>query len=207
MRIASEDFKPLDIKTEWKSVAQEIDLVFSLHCKQLFPPEFVKRVKCINIHPGLNPHNRGWFPQVFSILNKEPVGATIHEIDELIDHGPIIDQEPVELFSWDTSLTAYNRVLEAELRLLRKNLKKILSGDYSVRMPHIEGNVNSKKDFERLCKLDLKEKGTFADFLDRLRALSHGDYQNAYFIDSNGRKVFVKLVLQPDNAELGNVKR
>jgi len=40
-------------------IIKNYDLVFSIHCKQFFPNELVKNVKCINIHPGYNPINRG----------------------------------------------------------------------------------------------------------------------------------------------------
>ena len=43
----------------------------SAHCKQIFPAKLVENVRCYNIHPGYNPYNRGWFPQVFSIINKK----------------------------------------------------------------------------------------------------------------------------------------
>jgi len=192
------DFAALCVKSEWQRVVAEFELVFSLHCKQLFPAALVRAVRCINVHPGLNPHNRGWFPQVFSILNKLPLGATIHEMDEQLDHGPVIDQEEVPVHSWDTSLSAYNRVMEAELRLIRKNLNTIIRGDYVARPPAGEGNVNLQADFRRLCELDPGERATLGALMDRLRALTHGDHRNAYFVDGTGRKVFVRVDLQPE---------
>ena len=117
-----ENIQPIRIKNELEYLYNNIDLVISLHCKQLFPKELVKKVRCINIHPGLNPFNRGWFPQVFSIINKKPIGATIHIIDEKLDHGPVIVQKAVKLSSYDTSLTLYNKVLKAEIELIKENL-------------------------------------------------------------------------------------
>jgi methionyl-tRNA formyltransferase len=66
-------------------IIEKYQLVFSLHCKQIFPSELISNVKCINVHPGYNPLNRGWYPQVFSIIYDLPIGATIHEIDEVVD--------------------------------------------------------------------------------------------------------------------------
>ncbi|MEK7257949.1 MAG: methionyl-tRNA formyltransferase, partial [Bacteroidota bacterium] len=74
-KYADSDFSPINVKSEWQNIACNYDLVISLHCKQLFPPDLVKGVRCVNVHPGLNPHNRGWFPQVFSILNGLPCGT------------------------------------------------------------------------------------------------------------------------------------
>lgn len=117
----------------WYSLSKTYDLIISLHCYQRFPSFLVQKVECINIHPGLNPYNRGWYPHVFSIVNKLPLGATIHEIDEDIDHGAIIAQHEVSLYSWDTSLTAYDRVVEAELSLIKENLIRLVWGDMNLR--------------------------------------------------------------------------
>lgn len=190
------EFQSMNIKEEIEMITETYDLVISLHSKQLFPQNLVAVVKCINIHPGFNPFNRGWYPQVFSILNKLPLGATIHEMDDQIDHGPIIVQEEVPVFSWDTSLTAYERVIEAELRLIEENIVKIVSGAYETENPAEEGSLNSKKEFALLCKIDLNETATFGSFIDRLRALSHGDFRNAYFVDEEGRKIYLTLSLE-----------
>src|ERR1043165_3346946 len=119
---------PLNIKEHWRQL--DHDLILSLHCKQLFPAGLVKKIRCINVHPGFNPYNRGWFPQVFSILNKKKAGATIHEIDEELDHGAIIAQKEVKIESWDTSLMAYEKIQGAEIELLKENLETILFHSY-----------------------------------------------------------------------------
>ena len=51
----------------------------------MFPVDMVRNYRCINVHPGLNPYNRGWFPQTFSLVNHFPVGVTIHEMDAHLD--------------------------------------------------------------------------------------------------------------------------
>ncbi|MCB1121739.1 MAG: dTDP-4-amino-4,6-dideoxyglucose formyltransferase [Verrucomicrobiae bacterium] len=200
----SPDFFPLNVKTDSNQIVDTYNLVISLHCKQLFPPELVNRVRCVNVHPGYNPHNRGWYPQVFSIINKLPLGATIHEIDVELDHGPIIDQLEVPVYSWDTSLSAYERVLEAELHLLRKQLKEIVQGTYDSHQLQEEGNINFKKDFSNLCHLNLKEKTTVGGLIDRLRATSHGDFRNSYFLDENGHRVYVRVILEKEDSDATN---
>lgn len=188
---------PLNVKQDWQSLVGHYSLIISAHCKQLFPAGLVEQVRCVNVHPGLNPYNRGWFPQVFSIINKLPLGATIHEIDAELDHGPIIVQKQVPLHEYDTSLTAYNRVLAAELELLDSHLEAIISGHYTIAKPAEVGNLNLKKDFNKLLAIDSSEPLTFGQAIDRLRALTHGNYQNAYFFDKEGNKIFVNLTLTP----------
>lgn len=190
--------RTLNVRQEASWILATMDLVFSVHCKQLFPEELVRAVRCINIHPGFNPYNRGWYPQVFSILNGLPAGATIHVMDADLDHGPIIAQSAVALEPWDTSETAYGRILAAELDLLDQHLEAILVGTCRTEQPRSEGNLNSKEDFRKLCELDLTETLTLGQAIDRLRALTHGDYPNAYFrVPGTRRKCYVKITLDP----------
>lgn len=187
----------LNVKNNWEQL--HYNLIFSLHCKQLFPDGLVKKIKCINLHPGFNPYNRGWFPQVFSILNGLKAGATIHEIDEHLDHGAIIAQRQVTIEKYDTSLSAYLKIQDAEVELLKEHLHSILTNQYATQQPAEEGNVNLKKDFNALCHLDLGKTVTMEEAIDYLRAMTHGEYKNAFFIDKNtGKKVFVSINLEEE---------
>ncbi|SCM83629.1 conserved hypothetical protein [uncultured Sporomusa sp.] len=210
-KIASSPFSNImlgSLKVEKINIIDNLDylinnfnLIISAHCKQIFPSELIEKVKCINIHPGLNPFNRGWYPQVFSIINKLPVGATIHEMDDEIDHGHIIIQKEVQCHSYDTSETVYNRVLEMELILFEQVIEKILNNKYDITTPVSDGNINLKSDFNEICNIDLKKDYTGQEFIDLLRALTHGNYNNAYFYDEDGNKIFVKISLQKENYE------
>jgi methionyl-tRNA formyltransferase len=111
------DCFPLSVHKDLEQILRDYTKVLSIHSKQVFPAKLVNTLPCINLHPGLNPYNRGWSPQVFSILNKLPLGATLHEMVEKVDAGPIIDQIEVKVESWDTSETAYAKVIAAECQL------------------------------------------------------------------------------------------
>jgi dTDP-4-amino-4,6-dideoxyglucose formyltransferase len=190
----------LNVMEQIQDIITKYNLVLSIHCKQLFPAELVNTVRCVNVHPGLNPYNRGWFPQVFSIINGLKAGVTIHEMDDKLDHGPIIIQKEYTIESWDTSASAYAKIMKIEQDLILDNFSAIREGNYRTITPHIEGNINYMKDFNQLRCLDLEEKGKFRDFLNRLRALTHDDFRNAYFVDTSGRKVFVRVILEPENS-------
>ncbi|PMM56287.1 hypothetical protein BCT51_22975 [Vibrio lentus] len=185
----------IDVKNE-KNIdilVNSFDLIISAHCKQIFPELLVRKVRCINIHPGFNPYNRGWYPQVFSIINKLPIGCTVHIMDSDIDHGEIIYQSQVEVDIDDTSLDVYKKVLNEEKRIIKDNIISIILGGYSLLKPHVEGNYNGIKDFNDLRKLDLSNVGTLGEHIDLLRALTHGQFKNGYFNDDRGNKVYVKI--------------
>lgn len=191
--------RALRLRSEWENMKEDYVLAFSIHCKQMFPENMVKEIPCINLHPGLNPYNRGWYPQVFAILNGLPHGATLHVMDEQLDHGPIIDQQAVSICEWDTSRDVYERVQQAEIMLLEKNLPSILQGKISAFPAKGEGNVNLKADFRSLCKLDLDQTMKLRDAIKMLRALTHPPYKNAFYYTSEGKKVYVNLELKLDN--------
>lgn len=190
----------IDVKNEHviSTIIKSYDLVISAHCKQIFPKALVENIRCVNIHPGLNPHNRGWYPQVFSIINKLPIGCTIHEMNENIDHGNIIYQKQVLILDSDTSLDVYNKVQVAEKELLKENLNNIISNNYTSKPMSSSGNYNGIAEFKQLCELKLSNKGTLSEHIDMLRALTHGTHRNAYFIDASGEKVYVQILLSKD---------
>lgn len=192
--------KAINVKDEptVERIIQDYDLVFSLHCKQIFPATLTDNVCCINFHPGLNPFNRGWYPQAFSIINGLPVGATIHLMDAEVDHGEILDQQEVEVTSSDTSLSVYRKVIATEKNLISKNIYTIITGLYTTKKPQAEGNYNGIKDYNTLCELDLNSVATLSEHLKILRATTHGDFKNAYFYDESGKKYFVKLVIEEE---------
>lgn len=183
-------------------IIKNFDLVFSIHCKQIFPAHLVNGVKCINIHPGYNPITRGWYPQVFAIIYDLPAGATIHEIDTKLDHGKIIARGIVEKEIFDTSETLYKKILEMEIALLGQHLGPIINNTYKTIVPETDGNLFLKKDFKNLLQLELQEQITVADFIKRLRALTHGNFKNAFFIDpETKKKIYVGLTLQIEDDE------
>lgn len=190
-----EHLEEVNIKEDYASVIHDFDIIISLHCKQIFPSELVNKKLCINIHPGYNPYNRGWYPQVFAIIGGNRLGATIHIMDEQVDHGAIIARKEVTIKSYYTSKEAYEEVLKAEIDLFRENIAQIVSGNFSISNPETEGEYHSIDDYNRLCQLNPDEKLTMGEAIDKLRALSHGEYKNAYFIDKGGNKIYVKLEL------------
>jgi dTDP-4-amino-4,6-dideoxyglucose formyltransferase len=191
----------IDVKRDIASILEQYSLVISLHCKQIFPGELVAKCRCINVHPGYNPDNRGWFPHVFSIVNGLKAGITIHLMDDQLDHGPIIIQKECAISSYDTSESLYEKLMVLERELVLEWYPRIRDGLYTAYSPAEEGNINYKKDYESLKQFDLDQRGTFREFIDRLRALSHGSYKNAYYLDEDDKRVFMRLVLEREDGE------
>ena len=167
----------IDPQLDHKHILDNYELVLSLHCKKIFPQVLVNNVRCINIHPGYSPFNRGMFPHVWSIINGHPAGVTIHEMDESIDLGPWIYRVQMRILDSDTSESLYKRIVDVEIELLDYYFDNLLKGDY-IKFEHEDtGNYNSMNDYKDLCNLD---SAVFGELLKTLRALSHGEHWNAH---------------------------
>lgn len=195
----SDDINP---KKDFKHIIDNYELVFSLHCKKIFPKVLTDAVRCVNIHPGYNPYNRGVFPHVFSIVNGLPAGVTIHEMTEEIDNGPFYLRSQVQIFPNDTSTTLYERVIDTEMRALDHILPDIINNKCQVYFTDPDdGKYNSMEDFKKLCKFSPAEVGNFDYYFNKMRALSHTGYLNAHM---NGIKF--KLIIANENPNPENDK-
>jgi phosphoribosylglycinamide formyltransferase-1 len=95
---------------------------------------FVRRYRgrILNIHPALLPA----FPGAHAVRDalKKGVrvtGVTIHFVDEQVDHGPIVAQEPVVVRPDDTEASLLKRIHRVEHRLYPKVIQAVLSGKVS----------------------------------------------------------------------------
>jgi len=189
----------LDVKGEKQKLLKTVRALISLHCRQIFPPEVVRGIRCINFHPGFNPHNRGWFPHVFSMINGQPAGITIHEMDEAVDHGPIIHREAIAIAPDEVSADVYRRIIEREKFLFDQWIGRLILGDYETQQPERGGNYQSKQDFESLKEMHLEAKSTVGEVLNYLRAMTFPGYKNAYFRDqASGGRYYVSIQIEPE---------
>ncbi|MCU0757025.1 MAG: hypothetical protein MUE46_18260 [Xanthomonadales bacterium] len=189
----------IDVKADAAAIVEQFELVISAHCKQIFPVTLHGQRECINIHPGHNPQTRGCFPQVWSILHQLPLGFTVHRIDAQLDHGHIIHRQQLPLYAWDTSWTAYQRVVAAEMDWLHHNLLHLLRGDYAATPMTESGHLFLRRDFNALLEIDLQQTGTWQAFIDHLRAVTFPRYRNAWFRDpESGRKIHISIQLDAD---------
>jgi formyltetrahydrofolate-dependent phosphoribosylglycinamide formyltransferase len=104
----------------------QVDCVVLAGYLRLVPPQVVRayRGRMVNVHPALLPAFGG--PGMYGARVHRSVlesgarvsGPTVHFVDEVYDHGAIIAQWPVPVFSDDTESALAARVLRAEHLLL-----------------------------------------------------------------------------------------
>ena len=87
---------------------------------RILSPSFVDRFpdRILNIHPSLLPSFPGAHPVELALEHGVKVtGVTVHLVDELVDHGPIVAQRPVEVLEDDTPETLHERIQVVEHQL------------------------------------------------------------------------------------------
>lgn len=155
---------------------------------------------CVNLHPGYLPYNRGAYPNVWSIVEGTPAGATVHWIDEGVDTGDIVDQERVPVEASDTGETLYRKLEAASLDVFRRCWPRIRAGT-APRTPQTgAGTAHRVRDVAAIDEIDPDRMYRAGDLIDILRARTFPPYPGAYFRD-RGRKVFVGVHLTPSEAD------
>ena len=83
----------------------------------------------INVHPSLLPAFPGTTPLEDALAaGATETGVTVHFVDEGVDTGPVIFQEPVPIRPGDTTESLRERVQEVEHRLLPEAARLYLAG-------------------------------------------------------------------------------
>ncbi|MGE3465314.1 MAG: phosphoribosylglycinamide formyltransferase [Pyrinomonadaceae bacterium] len=96
---------------------------------RLLSPMFVRSFpnKIVNIHPSLLPAYPGLHVHERVLAAGETrSGCTVHFVDELLDHGPVILQREVPVLDGDTPETLAARILEQEHGTYVEALRKII---------------------------------------------------------------------------------
>jgi methionyl-tRNA formyltransferase len=146
----------------------------SIHYKRILNRSVLGQYeKTFNLHPSYLPWGRGYYPIFWALWENTPAGATLHEMMEQVDQGPIVEQINVEYETYETGYDLFLRIREAEKKLFLKFFPKIASGDLIVSYAQSEeGTYHTKKDFFSL-KEDIDWKSLSADsFIKLVRYLT-----------------------------------
>lgn len=121
--------------------ASGADLVVLAGCLVAIPPQVVKAYpnRIINIHPALIPSfcGKGFYGLHVheKVLERgvKVTGATVHFVDEDLDHGKILQQKAVEIPDGITPEELQQKVMkEAEWIILPKAIDMIASGQIPI---------------------------------------------------------------------------
>lgn len=157
------------------------DVFISVLYGELLPESFIAPRRCYNFHPGLLPDYRGSGSFSWALINKERrTGVTLHEIDKDIDHGAIIDIQPVPIEPTDTAETLFLTSMEMLFCMFTENFLSLLTGDYLTR-PNEGGHLYLRQDLEEA-----------KDITNIVKAFEFPGKEPCYWVDSQGTKHYVE---------------
>jgi phosphoribosylglycinamide formyltransferase-1 len=123
------------------------ELIVAVGYMRFVSEMFINHFKgnAMNIHPALLPSFKGMHAHDDALAYGVKVsGVTVHFIDPLEDHGPIIIQHAVPVYDTDTQDTLGPRILEWEHKAFPKAIELFCDGKLHVdgRIVRIDGEVN-----------------------------------------------------------------
>lgn len=131
------------------------DLIISFGYRKIIPKKILSKHKTpiINLHLSYLPFNRGAHPIYWSLVEKTPMGVTIHEINSGIDSGKIIFQKKIRYkINKNTNFKdIYNFMFYELENLFIKNFDKILHQKYKTKYNDInKGTFHNSNQLKKI---------------------------------------------------------
>lgn len=106
------------------------DLIITVEYDKFLDPTIltIPRMGTINMHFSPLPRHRGYFPYVWSLMEDNEAGVTLHWVNEKINGGDIIAKRRIPIGKEDTSFSLYLKLSKVGMELFKTNLHKILKG-------------------------------------------------------------------------------
>ncbi len=129
-----------------KNSPMKEDFLVSCYWPWKFSKKIVNKFKenSLNFHPSPLPKDRGWYPHVHQIRNKNDSGVTLHVIDEKLDSGDIWKQKKVKLDFPITAGEAHEALKKEIISLFNENWKSIFESKIKTFSQKEDGNFYSK---------------------------------------------------------------
>jgi methionyl-tRNA formyltransferase len=124
----------------------------SVHYQRIVPASLIDAYAGLwNLHPGLLPWGRGMFPVFWALWEGTPAGATLHELVEALDAGPVVAQTGVAIRREDTGGSLHARVQAAEQALFDAYWPRIVAGEpLAATAQRGGGTAHNRAEFEAL---------------------------------------------------------
>ncbi len=151
----------------------------------------------INLHPSYLPYNRGAYPNVWSIIDGTPAGATLHYIDEGVDTGDIIARKQVDVLPYDTGQSLYHKLESAAFDLFCEAWPSVRDGQAPRTAQPQGGTTHRVRDIESIDRIELDRPTTARELINLLRARTFPPYHGAYF-EADNQRVYLRLELTPE---------
>ena len=176
----------------------ELDYIFGIHFPYIIPEQVLElpKIGFLNLHPAFLPFNKGWNTPSWAILEKTPYGATLHFMAKELDAGAIIHQKEIEILPNETAHTLYERTLKLEEEIFIEAFPKLEKLNPDRKAQTEKGTSHSKKDLQKVQKINLDETVSFQEAIDKIRALTTNSIEEAAYFEVGKDKYAVQLVIK-----------
>jgi len=178
-----------------------LDYIFGIHFPYIIPEVLldIPKVGFLNLHPAYLPFNKGWHTPSWAILENTKYGATLHFMIKELDQGDIIHQKEIVVTPRDTANSLYQKTLALEEEVFKEAYDDLLSLSPRRVVQTRKGTSHNKKDLEQERIIQLDEKNTGKNFINKLRGLTTNNLGEAAYFEEKGRKYAIQVIIQEIN--------
>ena len=202
-------YQPIKIRKEYEFVNElRPDVIVTLAYGQIVPQGLldIPKLGCINLHGSLLPKYRGAAPIQYALINNEKkTGMTLMRMVKEMDAGVMYATEEVEISEEDNATSLFEKMGDAALRLILRELPKYLEGKLPG-VPQDESQVtfapSIKPEEEKIDLIKSKE-----EIFGLIRGLS--EVPGAYlYLDELKLKIYrAKIVSDENLGDVGEIVR
>jgi len=107
------------------------DLIITVEYDKILDPKIlaIPKMGTINIHFSPLPRHRGYFPVVWSLMEDNEAGVTMHWVNGKVNAGEIIAKQTIPIRDDDTSYSLYLKLTKIGMDLFKTCFPKIMKGN------------------------------------------------------------------------------
>jgi len=168
--------------------AMSIDLALVAWWPKLIRHPLLRVAKhgMINTHPSLLPHNRGKHYNFWALVEEAPFGVTLHFVEDGIDSGDIVAQQPIA-YDWeDTGETLFVKARQAMVSLVAQTYPTLRTLSIPRRGQDTSlGSLHFARELDAASAFDINQSYSARHLLNVLRARTFAGHPAAWFADDN----------------------
>ena len=153
-------------------------IFFSLHFDKIIETQKFLTTRFYNIHFSLLPKYKGMHTTAWPILNGENrSGVTLHEIDDGIDTGRIIDQYVFQIDENDNAEKVFLKYITTGIKIFKSNIEKIINNNYKSYNQSKNNSSYYSKNSINFKKYKINFNKTAFEIHNQIRAMVFEYYQ------------------------------